>query len=141
MTFGEKIKFHRTRRGLPQKQLGSMTRIHEVSIRKYELDKNVPKMEHLKEISDVLGVPLNEFITLDTKTHSDVLPLLFAIDEAVELKISSDSAAHFRIEFDDLFLNLFLNDWQNMKQLHAAGKVSDEEFENWKHTRTGMCIY
>lgn len=141
MTLGEKIKFHRTRRGFTQKQLGEMTGIHEVSIRKYELDKNVPKYEHLVEISDALAVPLNEFIELYIHSASDVIPLLFAIDETMDLKLEHDDAFHFTIRFDDMLMDLFLRDWESMKQLHAAGKLSDEEFENWKHTRTGMSIY
>ena len=141
MTLGEKIKFHRTRRGITQMRLGEMTGIHEVSIRKYELDKNVPKHEHLVAISDALAVPLNEFLELYTYSASDVIPLLFAIDEAMDLKLEHDDAFHFTIRFDDMVMDLFLQEWESMKQLHAAGKLSDEEFENWKHTRTGISIY
>lgn len=141
MTLGEKIKFHRTRRGITQKRLGELTEIHEVSIRKYELDKNVPRYEHLVAISDALAVPLNEFLELYIHSASDVIPLLFAIDEAMDLKLEHDGALHFTIRFDDLVMDYFLQEWQSMKQLHAAGKLSDEEFENWKHTRTGISIY
>ena len=141
MTLGEKIKFHRTRRGFTQKRLGELTGIHEVSIRKYELDKNVPRYEHLVAISDVLAVPLNEFLELYIHSASDVIPLLFSIDEAMDLKLEHDGAFHFTIRFDDMVMDYFLQEWQSMKQLHAAGKLSDEEFENWKHTRTGISIY
>ena len=80
MTLGEKIKHHRTMKGLTQKQLGEMTGIHEVSIRKYEANKLAAKREQLEKIADVLGVPLNEFLELKIVTDSDVLPLLYAID-------------------------------------------------------------
>ena len=51
MTLGEKIKFHRGLKGLTQKQLGDMTGIHEVSIRKYEANKIAPKRDQLEKIA------------------------------------------------------------------------------------------
>ena len=43
METGKKIKLIKTMRGLTQKQLGELSGIHEVAIRKYELGKNLPK--------------------------------------------------------------------------------------------------
>ena len=68
MTLGEKIKLHRTMKGLTQKQLGEMTGIHEVSIRKYEADRMIPKKEQLEKLSECLGVPYNEFVDLHIST-------------------------------------------------------------------------
>ena len=84
MTLGETIKHHRNVKGLTQKQLGDMAGIHEVTIRKYEANKISPKRDQLESIASCLGVPLNEFIDLKIVTDSDVLPLLFAIDEVFE---------------------------------------------------------
>ena len=101
MTLGEKIKFHRGLKGLTQKQLGDMTGIHEVSIRKYEANKIAPKRDQLEKISDCLGVPLNEFFELKIVTDSDILPLLFAIDDAFEIEITSDASKTFKMEFKE----------------------------------------
>lgn len=136
MTLGEKIKHHRTMKGLTQKQLGEMTGIHEVSIRKYEANKIAAKREQLEKIADVLGVPLNEFLELKIVTDSDVLPLLFAIDNEFEIEITSDDNMTFKMEFKDPMLNHFLRDWQSIKQLAELGRVSPEDYELWKNMRS-----
>lgn len=136
MTLGEKIKHHRTMKGLTQKQLGEMTGIHEVSIRKYEANKIAAKREQLEKIADVLGVPLNEFLELKIVTDSDVLPLLFAIDNEFEIEITSDDNMTFKMEFKEPMLNHFLRDWQSIKQLAELGRVSPEDYELWKNMRS-----
>lgn len=123
-------------KGLTQKQLGEMTGIHEVSIRKYEANKIAAKREQLEKIADVLGVPLNEFLELKIVTDSDVLPLLFAIDNEFEIEITSDDNKTFKMEFKDPMLNHFLRDWQSIKQLAELGRVSSEDYELWKNMRS-----
>ena len=136
MTLGEKIKFHRGLKGLTQKQLGDMTGIHEVSIRKYEANKIAPKRDQLEKISDCLGVPLNEFFELKIVTDSDILPLLFAIDDAFEIEITSDDSKTFKMEFKEPLLNHFLRDWQSIKQLYEIGGVSEDDYKMWKAMRS-----
>lgn len=136
MTLGEKIKFHRSQKGLTQKQLGEMTGIHEVSIRKYELNKMEPKKEQLEKISTALGVPFNEFLDIRVNIDSDVLPLLFAIDDVFNIEITSDSNGTFRLAFTDSMLNHFLRDWQSIKELAEIGRVNDEDYDLWKKMRS-----
>ncbi len=136
MTLGEKIKHHRNVKGLTQKQLGDMAGIHEVTIRKYEANKISPKRDQLESIASCLGVPLNEFIDLKIVTDSDVLPLLFAIDEVFDIEITSDDNKTFKMEFKEPMLNHFLRDWQSIKQLSEIGGVSPEDYELWKNMRS-----
>ena len=82
MNTGKKIKLIRTFRGLTQKELGDLAGIHEVAIRKYQLGKNLPKPEQLRKIADALNVNVNTLAEFDIQTDGDILPLLFAIDEA-----------------------------------------------------------
>lgn len=58
MTTGQKIRFLRKEKGLTQKKLGQMAGIDEANIRKYELDKQNPKIETLEKIAAALEVPL-----------------------------------------------------------------------------------
>ena len=136
MTLGEKIKHHRTMKGLTQKQLGQMTGIHEVSIRKYEANKISAKRDQLEKIADALSVPVNEFLELKVVTDSDVLPLLFAIDNVFEIEITSDDNKTFKMEFKEPMLNHFLRDWQSIKQLTELGRVRPEDYELWKNMRS-----
>lgn len=136
MTLGEKLKLHRTMKGLTQKQLGKMTDIHEVSIRKYEANKLTPKREQLEKIAECLCVPVNEFIELKIVTDSDILPLLFAIDETFEIKITSDDNEKFRMEFEHPLLNHFLRDWQSAKELVEIGGIHPDDYAFWKKMRS-----
>lgn len=136
MTLGEKIRLHRTMKGLTQKQLGEMTGIHEVSIRKYEADRIIPKKEQLEKLSECLGVPYNEFVDLHISTDSDILPLLFAIDEVFEMQISSENNETFYIEFKEPLVNHFLREWQSLKELNKLGEVSKEDYDIWKSMRS-----
>ncbi len=56
MTIGENIKRFRKERGLTQKQLGEKCGIDEANLRKYELNKQSPRIETLRKIAYALDV-------------------------------------------------------------------------------------
>lgn len=137
METGKKIKLIRTIRGLTQKQLGELSGIHEVAIRKYELGKNLPKEEQLKKIADALNVNVNSLLEFNIETDGDVLPLLFAIDDkfSMEIKDSEDGIGLF---FDNPNLIQFLKDWQAMKELLDNGSQTKANYELWKTIRPSV---
>ena len=55
MMVGENIKRLRTLKGITQKELGRLSGINEVQIRKYELGKQNPKYEKLEKIANGLN--------------------------------------------------------------------------------------
>ncbi|WP_302779279.1 helix-turn-helix domain-containing protein [Anaerotruncus colihominis] len=74
MTVGENIKRLRKERGLTQKQLGEKCGINEANLRKYEADKQNPKIETIERIAQALGVRLREIkenITWDEYQDTD----------------------------------------------------------------------
>lgn len=62
MTTGEKIKSFRKKQKITQKQLSEATGLAEITIRQYEANKYVPKIENLRKISSALGVKLSDFL-------------------------------------------------------------------------------
>lgn len=48
----------RKEKGLTQKELGDLCGINEANIRKYEADKQNPKIETIEKIAKALGVPI-----------------------------------------------------------------------------------
>ena len=136
MTLGEKIKNHRKYRGLTQKQLGDLTGIHEVAIRKYELDKVKPRPEQLERIAAALGTPLNTFLDLSIVTDADVMPLLFEIDKTFPLKITEIDGIP-AIQFEHEYFHRFLKSWKAMKEMVAEGVMPEENYELWKDTLPG----
>lgn len=137
METGKKIKLIRTMRGLTQKQLGELSGIHEVAIRKYELGKNLPKEEQLKKIADALNVNANSLLEFNIEADGDVLPLLFAIDDkfSMEIKDSEDGIGLF---FDNPNIIQFLKDWQAMKELLDNGSQTKANYELWKTIRPSV---
>ena len=74
MTTGQKIRSLRKEKGLTQKKLGQMAGIDEANIRKYELDRQNPKVDTLEKIASALDVPLAvlvENLTWETWQQTD----------------------------------------------------------------------
>lgn len=90
MTVGEKIKTFRNIRGISQNMLGELAGIDGTTIRKYELGSHKPKPDQLLKIANALGVSINVFTDLDIETASDVLTLLFKMDEQVDMEIDGE---------------------------------------------------
>lgn len=86
MTVGEKIRAYRTLRGISQRTLGELAEMNEVTIRKYEAGDRNPKPDQLLKIANGLGVSINLFMDFDIETVSDVLSLIFKMDEQVDLE-------------------------------------------------------
>lgn len=90
MTVGEKIKIFRNIRGISQNVLGEMAGIDGTTIRKYELGSRNPKPDQLLKIANALGVSINFFTDFDIETASDVLTLIFKMDEQIDMEIDGE---------------------------------------------------
>lgn len=56
MEIKDRIRIKRHEKGLTQKQLGELSGIHEVQIRKYERGEVLPKLENIKKIANGLSI-------------------------------------------------------------------------------------
>lgn len=56
MEIKDRIRIKRHKKGLTQKQLGELSGVHEVQIRKYERGEIVPKLDTIKKIANGLGI-------------------------------------------------------------------------------------
>lgn len=74
MTIGENIKRIRTQKGLTQKELGKLSGINEVQIRRYEIEKAIPQIETLTKIATALNVSLMQ-LTKSVSFSSFLNPL------------------------------------------------------------------
>lgn len=62
MTLGKKIKHYRNALNITQEQLASITKIHKVTLKKYETDVLVPLPKQLSRIADALNVSVEELL-------------------------------------------------------------------------------
>ncbi|MDO4312373.1 MAG: helix-turn-helix transcriptional regulator [Eubacteriales bacterium] len=63
MTFGEKVKELRIRKGLSQKQLGEKMGIRQQTVAQYEKAIEQPKLATVRKISNALDVTIGELVT------------------------------------------------------------------------------
>lgn len=90
MTVGEKIKYYRNIRGISQEMLGKLSSINSATIKKYEYGIRNPKTDQLLKITNALGISINLFMDFDIETVSDVLSLLFKLDEQVDMNFDAE---------------------------------------------------
>lgn len=105
MTIGEKIKYFRTLHGFTQDQLVQATGLSISALQKYESDERKPKPEQLLKISQALGISINIFMDFDIHTVSDLLSLIFKMNEQLDLKFNAEKDANGNIRPDTLNLS------------------------------------
>lgn len=131
-------------RGISQKMLGQLAGgINEVTIRKYEAGDRNPKPDQLLKIADALGISINIFMDFDIETVSDVLSLIFKMDEQLDVEFTGkknkkgeyapDSIA---LKFNNPLINEKLAKWARTRDLvqqtvDARDKFdTEEEYQN-----------
>lgn len=62
MTLGQKIRYARRSIGISQKQLGEMLQVSDKAVSSYEVDRAVPPLDTLKQISRATSKPMSYFI-------------------------------------------------------------------------------
>lgn len=90
MSIGEKIKNLRALRQMTQEQLSTASGISLASIRKYELGERNPKPDQVLKLSQALCVSANTFFDLDIRTVSDLLSLVFKMNEQIDMDITAE---------------------------------------------------
>ena len=131
MTVGEKIKYYRNIRGISQEMLGNLSGINPATIKKYEYGIRNPKPDQLMKIA--LGISINLFMDFDIETVSDVLSLLFKLDEQVDMKFEAekDDNGEFipstvKLSFQNAAINQKLCTYLKAKEIKENLKNSKE---------------
>lgn len=134
MTVGEKIKYYRNIRGISQEMLGNLSGINPATIKKYEYGIRNPKPDQLLKITNALGISINLFMDFDIETVSDVLSLLFKLDEQVDMKfeVEKDDNGEFipstvKLSFQNAAINRKLCTYLKAKQIKENLETSKEK--------------
>ena len=123
---GEKIRAYREFRGLNQIQLADLSGINVGTIRKYELGIRNPKPDQLEKIASALGLNVSVFLDFNIETVGDVLSLLFAIDDSVDLSlsdISNETEERIAFTFKNPTLQSFIKKWCEFKNVYEKEKA------------------
>jgi transcriptional regulator with XRE-family HTH domain len=145
MAVGDRIKRIRNVRGLTQKELGLAIGFDDntadVRVAQYESGTRTPKEDMLKKIAEVLDVNYRAIYEPTLYAAEDVMYTLFELDEhyagtsIYEIEDNSDPhypEKHMAVCFNARLLDEFVREWLLRKQELAEGKISKEEYFEWK---------
>ena len=120
---GKKIRAYREFRGYSQIQLAELSGINVGTIRKYELEIRNPKPDQLEKIATALGLNVSVFLDFNIETVGDVLSILFAIDDSVNLSLSETSDQNIAMTFDNPTMQDFFKKWCQFKNVYEKEKA------------------
>lgn len=81
MSFGDRMKEARKRKGLTQKELAQLVNLQESSVSLYEGNKREPRLDTAENIASVLGVSINWLLG---RSESDDAKININIDSLLE---------------------------------------------------------
>lgn len=135
MTIGEKIKKYRQKRGFSQKFLALQCKMSEPAIRNYELGNRTPSSTHLQAISNALGVSPYAISDPQLETYDGLMHALFYLEEhygLVAYNSDGTNALCFNTKHSSgAKVNNMISEWIRKKEELAAGKITQEYYEEW----------
>ena len=120
---GKKIRAYREFKGYSQIQLAELSGINVGTIRKYELGIRNPKPDQLEKIATALGLNVSVFLDFNIETVGDVLSIMFAIDDSVNLSLSETSDQKITMTFDNPTMQDFFKRWCQFKNVYEKEKA------------------
>ncbi len=118
MSVGENIKTYRKNKHLTQKQLADKIGLSEITIRRYEKNTNVPTIEILNKISEVLDVSTNNLLNPHDKSKYELEEALLNGDGNIS-KLVSNFENSAKEESVKSFRNLIeVLDWKAFKDIN-----------------------
>ena len=125
---GDKIRSYREFRGFNQIELAKLSGINVGTIRKYETGVRNPKPDQLEKIAKALGLNYSVFFDFNLETSGDIMALLFAIDDTVDIAFNGKENEDGKLERGSIGLHFvkptletFLKDWSDFKLAFARG--------------------
>ena len=119
-------------KGLSMKELGEIIGVAESTVSQYETGKRKPKEDMLEKISKALNV---HSLYLSTKEKTTALDFAFSLLEwdidNLPINIINEDGKHL-IHIDNPIFEDFLRQWAEKQNDLADGKITKEEYIEWK---------
>jgi len=136
MTIGEKIKKHRLKKKLSQKQLAVMTGMSEPAIRNYELGNRTPSDTQLEKIAGALGISLFSLADPNFDSYISVMHSLFALEDDYGLHaeiIDGTLCMRFTGKGTDSHTMMEnIEEWADVYGKYQNGDIDKEHYQEWK---------
>ena len=131
MISGQKLKKLRLLRKLTQKELAIKAGLTDTAIRNCELGNRSPTKEQLQKIAKALDCDISALKDHEPNSIHEFIHIIFDYEKEMKLRPLIDGATSALLSHDINF-NDFLVEWDEMRKKHYNGKITDEEFEDWK---------
>ena len=150
MAIGQRIKFFRNRKGMTQKQLGEqlgfMGKTSDVRMAQYESEARVPKIDLVKQMSQIFDVNTHALTVPDIDTHIGLMHTLFALEDMHGLKVKNvDGQPHLcldaSISAPGSSVDEMLRAWMAQAVKLENGEISKEEYDEWRYKYPELNIY
>ena len=152
MAIGQRIKYFRNRIGMTQKQLGEqlgfMGKTSDVRMAQYESEARVPKIDLVKQMSQIFDVNTHALTVPDIDTHIGLMHTLFALEDMYGLKVKNvDGQPHLCLDSsisapgssaDEMLRSMDgtrLTNWKTVKSARKNMMNGDISTRNWILTR------
>ena len=142
MDIGQRIRFVRLFRGMKQEELAEKIGLGggetgRTRISQYENGKRTPKEDLLEKISEALEI---DSLYLSGKEKTAALDLVFTLFDWEEDGLPIDiikSDGKLLLDLNNEIFSEFLTQWANKKADLKDGKISKDEYIDWKINYTG----
>ena len=151
MAIGQRIKFFRNRKGMTQKQLGEQLgfkgKTSDVRMAQYESEARVPKIDLVKQMSQIFDINTHALTVPDIDTHIGLMHTLFALEDMYGLKVKNvDGQPHLCLDssisapgssVDEMLVHGWnrLTNWKTVKSARKNMMNGDISTRNWILTR------
>lgn len=142
MAKGERIRFIRKKLNMTQKYLGLRLGFSEKSadsrVAQYENGRREPKMDILEQIAEILDVSTLALDCPKINNEKEVMHTLFAIEDLYGLSVFFENErVCLKLErcenYNGIEMQLYLTQWMMKKNELRDGKITQEEYDNWKY--------
>ena len=142
MAIGERILFIRKKLNMTQKYLGLRLGFSEKSadsrVAQYENGRREPKMDILEQIAEILDVSTLALDCPKINNEKEVMHTLFAIEDLYGLSVFFENErVCLKLErcenYNGIEMQLYLTQWMMKKNELRDGKITQEEYDNWKY--------
>lgn len=143
MAIGERIKFFRNLRGMTQKWLGKAAGFSDatadIRMAQYESGKRTPKSDLTDALASALGVAPEALNVPDIESYLGIMHTLFALEDIYGITVDKiDGVVCLKVNntnnpsFTELYERLSV--WQKEKEKLQTGKITKEEYDDWRYT-------
>ncbi len=140
MRVGEKIKKYRNTKGLTQKELASMSGLSEPAIRNYELGNRTPSEKHISNIAEALGISPLALSDPNLESYLGVMHTLFELEDEYNAELVYEPGAAYISFPNGSELRSRLMNWWQASDDYKNGKLSEEEYREWKSTYPAKAV-